>query len=126
MCGPAIPAPSTHTSLGAGDQESASERPWWRFSADKPGGAGITEERCQRHAELLTARFSVIDPHRMMQTCALTDGFVRTGIIASTYGQVSVSATRCESVNADQEGSVWSSCTLGDPLSRVPLAFFRQ
>jgi hypothetical protein len=43
----------------------------------------------------ITARFSVIDPHRMMQTCALTDGFVRTGIIASTYGQVSVNATRC-------------------------------
>jgi hypothetical protein len=41
-----------------------------------------------------TARFSVIDPHCMMQTCALTDGFVRTGIIASTYGQVSVNATR--------------------------------
>jgi len=30
-----------------------------------------------------------------MQTCALNDGFVRTGIIASTYGQVSVNATRC-------------------------------
>ena len=44
-----------------------------------------------------TARFSVIDPHRMMQTCALTDGFVRTGIIASTYAQVSVKATRCKS-----------------------------
>jgi hypothetical protein len=42
-----------------------------------------------------TARFSVIDPHRMMQTCALTDGFVRTGIIALIYGQVSVNATRC-------------------------------
>ena len=45
----------------------------------------------------LTARFSVIDPHRMMQTCALTDGFVRTGIIALTYGQVSGNATRCDS-----------------------------
>jgi hypothetical protein len=42
-----------------------------------------------------TARFSVIDPHRMMQTCALTDGFVRKGIITLTYGQVSVNATRC-------------------------------
>jgi len=31
----------------------------------------------------------------MMQTCGLTDGFVRTGIIASTYGQVNVNATRC-------------------------------
>jgi len=31
----------------------------------------------------------------MMQTWGLTDGFVRTGIIALTYGQVSVSATRC-------------------------------
>jgi hypothetical protein len=43
----------------------------------------------------VTARFSVIDPHRMMQTCGLTDGFVRTGIIALTYGQVSANATRC-------------------------------
>ena len=42
-----------------------------------------------------SARFSVIDPHRMMHTCDLTDGFVRTGIIALTYGQVSVNATRC-------------------------------
>ena len=42
-----------------------------------------------------TARFSVIDPHRMMHTCGLTDGFVLTGIIALTYGQVSVNATRC-------------------------------
>ena len=33
-----------------------------------------------------TTRFSVIDPHRMMQTCGLTDGFVLTGIIALTYG----------------------------------------
>jgi hypothetical protein len=31
----------------------------------------------------------------MMQTRGLTDGFVLTGIIASTYGQVSVNATRC-------------------------------
>jgi hypothetical protein len=49
----------------------------------------------------LTARFSEIDPHRMMQTCALTDGFVRTGIIASTYGQVSVNATRCHTVRLE-------------------------
>jgi hypothetical protein len=49
----------------------------------------------------LTARFSVIDPHRMMQTCALTDGFVRTGIIALTYGQVSVNATRCHTVRLE-------------------------
>jgi transposase len=42
-----------------------------------------------------SARFSEIDPHCMMQTCALTDEFVRTGIIALTYGQVSVNATRC-------------------------------
>ena len=32
----------------------------------------------------------------MMQTCGLTDGFVLTGIIALTYGQVSVNATRCD------------------------------
>ena len=32
----------------------------------------------------------------MMQTSGLTDGFVRTGIIALTYGQVSVNATRCK------------------------------
>ena len=43
-----------------------------------------------------TARFSVIDPHRMMQACGLTDGFVRPGIVALTYGQVSVNATRCK------------------------------
>jgi hypothetical protein len=42
-----------------------------------------------------TARFSEVDPYSMMQTCALTDGFIRTGIIALTYGQVSVNATRC-------------------------------
>jgi hypothetical protein len=35
----------------------------------------------------------------MMQTCALTDGFVRTGIIALTYGQVSVNATRCQKLS---------------------------
>src|SRR5215208_1823825 len=45
---------------------------------------------------LHTARFSVIDPHRMMHTCGLTDEFVLTGIIALTYGQVSVNATRCK------------------------------
>src|SRR5215213_162502 len=49
-------------------------------------------------AQALTARFSVIDPHRMMQACGLTDRFVRTGIIASTYGQLSVNATRCKEV----------------------------
>jgi hypothetical protein len=38
----------------------------------------------------------------MMQTCALTDGFVRKGIIASTYGQVSVNATRCRGVQRGQ------------------------
>src|SRR5215213_1454847 len=44
---------------------------------------------------VLTARFGVIDPHRVMQTCGLTDGFVRTGMIALTYGQLSLNATRC-------------------------------
>jgi len=34
----------------------------------------------------------------MMQTCGLTDGFVRTGMIASTYGQVSLNATRCKNL----------------------------
>ena len=46
----------------------------------------------------LTARFSVIDPHRMMQTYGLTDGFIRTGMITLSYGQVSVNATRCKTV----------------------------
>ena len=48
------------------------------------------------YTELLTARFSVIDPHRMMQTYGLTDGFIRTGMITLSYGQVSVNATRCQ------------------------------
>ena len=33
-----------------------------------------------------------------MQACGLTDRFVRTGIIASTHGQLSVNATRCKEV----------------------------
>ena len=44
-----------------------------------------------------TARFSVIDPHRMMQTYGLTDGFIRKGMITLSYGQFSVNASRCRS-----------------------------
>jgi hypothetical protein len=59
-------------------------------------------------AGLSSARFSVIDLHRMMQTCALTDGFVRTGIIASTYGQLSVNATRCRRVRSRSRSAALS------------------
>jgi len=55
-----------------------------------------------------TAPFSVIDPHRMAQTCGLTDGFVRTGIIALTYGQVGVNATRCRRVRSRSRSAALS------------------
>ena len=46
------PGPLSHTSLGAGARR-APQSVRGGGSGDKPGGAGITEERCQRHAELL-------------------------------------------------------------------------
>ena len=67
----------------------------------------------------------------MMQTCALTDGFVRTGIIASTYGQVSVSATRCKGRTKDDSlaycvglrGCIFA-ITLTDGVPKVPKGCF--
>src|SRR5215217_8299402 len=82
-------------------------------------------ETLEVSAKDVTARFSVIDPHRMMQTCDLTDGFVRTGIIALTYGQVSVNATRCR---APLPGSstcsgrtAWWSYSMGRRMHHTPM-----
>ncbi len=52
----------------------------------------------------LTAHFSEVDPHRMIHTCGLTEGFARPIVHALAYGWVNVNATRCNLVTEPLSG----------------------